>query len=256
MEIYKNIINIFKFQKITFIIFYYKILNIIKKIALNISFMIYIFSRIIVIILLIIILIRCNKTVDKTSIIENDEQYNEYLEHYIPALSSLADDNTLLSTITYIDDLIEKGKHEKIKDIYYDKAKLLYKLKKYDDALNTLYQSDESYYNIYIATLLIRLKQEDKAIPILENIISTNKKGLIETQMPEQKRKFILQGTMACYILADKTREEILLDMTNENISKKQDVDLFLQEMLTQDDIIMTKEDILLSMWPEKGTIP
>jgi tetratricopeptide (TPR) repeat protein len=226
---------------------------------LKVSWLTQYLLSVLVFILFFIMFLGCIRTSKPESISteENSTQYNEYLERFFPAISPFADDDLLLSTLTYIDEIVAKEGNKKINSIYYDKARILYKLDQYDEALDALLQADDTY-NAYIATFLMRLGRNEEAIPFLESLIDTNKKWLIEPSIEssKQKRSSVLQGLMMFHILIDKSRDEILSDMADENIGTRNEMEELLRNMLIQDDIIITKENLLESMWPDREVIP
>jgi hypothetical protein len=65
-----------------------------------------------------------------------ESQTMDYFERILPAFSPLAEEDVMLSTLAYIDDIITKEGNKDIKSIYYNKAQLLYKMKRHDEALN------------------------------------------------------------------------------------------------------------------------
>jgi len=188
--------------------------------------------------------------------------YNDYVKRYSEADSPFADENVIISTIAYMDEIIAKEGNENIISIYYDNARLLFKLKRYNEALDVLFKTnDDEFYDIYRATLLIRLGRSSEAVQYLQRLIDNSKKGLIELIKKPEKIKnhgeidIYIQGLMALYIFADRTYESILYELTSENIITYNEAEILLQEILspdhTQNDIQKTKEILLFNMWPE-----
>ena len=65
------------------------------------------------------------------------DQQSEYIQRISKALFS-NDVVFISSTIDYIDAIIRLDGHTAILSIYYDKARLLYRLKRFDEALEML----------------------------------------------------------------------------------------------------------------------
>jgi len=192
---------------------------------------------------------------------KKEEYYNEYVKRYSEAEFPFADEDKIVSTIAYMDEIIAKDSNKNIKSIYYDKARLLFRLKRYNEALEELFKTDDYSYDIYKATLFIRLGRNGEAAPYLQRSIEGNKKGLLKSiARPDNKKNpgeinFYTQGLMALYIFADKTYESILYELTSENIMAYNEAEVLLQELLfvdnAQGDMQKVKEIILLNMWPE-----
>jgi tetratricopeptide (TPR) repeat protein len=187
---------------------------------------------------------------------------NEYLEHYREAESPFADEDIIISTIIYMDEIIAKEGNKNIISIYYDKARLLFKLKRYNEALDELFKTDnDELYDVYRVTLFIRLGRNSEAVSYLQRLIDRNKRGLIKLIAQPDKEKnheeinFYIQGLIISYIFADKTYESILFELTSENLITYNEAEILLQEILSLDNnqgnIQKTKELLLINMWPE-----
>jgi tetratricopeptide (TPR) repeat protein len=186
----------------------------------------------------LITLIGCNKSTTFTN-----SSSDEYLYRFSQALIS-NDENFILSTIIYMDNLIESGDENKVRSIYYNKAQLLYKIKQYNKALETLYQTDDSAYDVQKASLLILLGYQNQAMQLLKKATATNKKILIETSLPEHQKTLVLQGLVALYILADKHIEPLFEKLVVDKIITSEEAYTILQYNT------ITKEALLNSMWP------
>ena len=201
-----------------------------------------------------VVFVGCNETKQ-----EKEKFFKEYTEHYTEANSPFANEDIIVSTIAYIDGIIAKEGNKNIVNIYYDKAGLLYKLKRYNEALDVLFQTDDEFYDVYKATLFICLGRNSEAASYLQNLIDRNKRGLIElAKLPDRKniigeKNIYIQGLITLYILADRSYESILYELTSETITTQQEAEILLQEMFLddiQDDIQKAKRILLISMWP------
>jgi tetratricopeptide (TPR) repeat protein len=172
-----------------------------------------------------------------------ESQAMDYFERILPALSPLAEEDVMLSTLAYIDDIITKEGNKNIKSIYYNKAQLLYKMKRYNEALNVMYQIDDKAYDAHLAALLICLGWENEAISLLQNVINVNKTVLNELSISKEERNRIIMGTILLYILADRSPESLCEELVNSKITTQQEADNLLK------DNKITKEIILQSMW-------
>ena len=182
----------------------------------------------------------------------------EYSERYVKANSPFVDESLILSTIAYMDGIIEREGNKRIESIFYDKARLLFRLKQFDEALGGLSKTENEFYDYYRATLLIRLGRENEAIPLLENMININKSGIMEMIKQEGREKFsektksVLQGLMMYYVLAGLSRESVLNELTNDKlITLKEAEKLFQEGFLNINETQDIKKIILDSTWPE-----
>jgi tetratricopeptide (TPR) repeat protein len=192
---------------------------------------------------------------------KKESVYNEYIKRYGEAASPFADKDTIVSTIAYMDGIIAKEGNKNVISIYYDKASFLFKLKRYNEVLEELFKTDDEFYDVYRATLFIRLGRNSEAAPYLQRLIERNREGLLKLiAQPDNKKDLeeinvYIQGLMALYIFTDKTYESILYELTSENIMTYNEAEKLLQELLfvnnTQGDTQKLKEILLINMWPE-----
>jgi tetratricopeptide (TPR) repeat protein len=189
--------------------------------------------------LLLVALFGCNKN---KSVAFPDPSSTDYLKRFSQALIS---DNKdfVLSTIIYMDNLIEKEGDKSIRSIHYNKAQLLYKIKQYDRALEALYRADDSAYDVPKASLLILLGHQNEALYLLEKSIEASKKVLIEDSLSEYQKTFVIQGLVALYVLADMYPESLAEELVVEKIITGEDAYIILQQNT------ITKEVLLNSMW-------
>ena len=202
----------------------------------------------------IAVLTGCNAT-------KKEDFYNEYEKRYGEAYSLFADEDIILSTIAYMDRIIAKEGNKNIIGIYYDKARLLFKLKRYNEALEELFKTDDEFYDVYKATLFIRFGSYSEAVPYLQRAIERNKRGLLELiAQPDNEKNFdeiniYIQGLIGLYICADIKYESILNELISGKIVTYNEAEILFQELLfpdnAQDDMQEIKEIILVSMWPE-----
>jgi tetratricopeptide (TPR) repeat protein len=169
----------------------------------------------------------------------------EYTERFAEAFSPSAEDDIILSTIAYMDNIITQEGNKSIRSIYYNKAELLYKLKRYNEALAVLYQADDEIYDTYKGALLVRLDRKGEAVPLLQNAIHKNKKAVASFFLANDKKKLIIQGLIALYILSDIPLESLFVDLVNDEIVTRKEADIFIYNNS------ITKEILLNSMWPE-----
>jgi tetratricopeptide (TPR) repeat protein len=195
-----------------------------------------------------LLLIGCSKKHNNTI----KEQPSTFLDEYLLRIHTAlitTDEETVLSTIKYIDDII-LSKNTEIASIYYNKAQLLYKIKRYNDALDALYQTDAENYNFYKATLFIRLGYTNDAESILNDLIDGNKKLLYQPSIIREGQKTYntIQVLIMLYVLSDRTVESLLTELENEELISQEESDRILSNNIT------TKEIILNSMWPNNTT--
>jgi tetratricopeptide (TPR) repeat protein len=187
----------------------------------------------------------------------NDKLFESYSERFFQACSPFADEELIISTISYMDSIISKEGNNKIESIFYDKARLLFLLRQYDEALEELFKTDDEYYDIYKATLLICLGRESEAISFLQNAIKLNERGIIELKKQRENIRDAIEnyilGLMACYVLADMSYESILYELVSQNIATRQEAEILFQEGFQFiSDTQEIKEIILKSTWLTK----
>ena len=212
------------------------------------------FWNLIIVFLLIMLLTGCNRTA-----YENKDLFTEYTERILEAFLPFADETILLSTIEYIDEIIANESNKNITSIYYDKARLLYMLKRYDDALNELFNINDNTYDIYIATLLICLERNNEATYYLLKLIENNKIEITEMIIQEGNEyisrnvKNAIQGLLLLYILIGESYESIINLFANESNIQQQEIEILFEELFINfgtQNISYIKEIVLRSMWP------
>jgi len=141
-----------------------------------------------VLILLFFILSCCITIIIGISKFNSEKQesfFNEYYERYMEAYNSLPgnfneNEQKVISTIEYIDSIIAKGRFKIIQRFYYDKSRLLFGLKRYEEAIDTLFLTKDDEYDYYKAILLMRLGRNDEATKYLNKVIDKQKYLLIK----------------------------------------------------------------------------
>jgi tetratricopeptide (TPR) repeat protein len=181
----------------------------------------------------------CNKN---ESISANESKSNEFSRRFSQAFSSV-DEKLIISTITYMDILIKQEGNKNIASIYLNKAQLLYKLKRYDEALEVLYQANDNYYDVYKASLLIKLGRVGEAEVLLQNAIDENKKILNNELVSKEQKEAIIQGTIALYILSDKSVEPLFNELVTDKVITQQEASAILAKT------VLSKKMILDSIW-------
>jgi len=127
---------------------------------------------------------------------------------------------------------------------------LLYKLGRYNEALYVMRQTNDSIYDINIATLLLRLGRDDEAEPYLQQIIQKNKETIYHPDfaaLSNDRKYTIILGLMAMYALTNEDYSPLLSELTDANIITEKEAD----EIRQNGDETIAREIILQSMWPE-----
>jgi tetratricopeptide (TPR) repeat protein len=190
--------------------------------------------------LFLAILTGCNNDKQMTA---KETQAKAYMERISQAFSPSAEDGVILSTISYLDNIIAQEGNKNIKSIFYNKAQLLYKLKRYDEALEVMYQMNDESYVAHIAALLVCLGRDNEAVFLLQNAIDANKKALTNASLTRERKNLIIQGSMLLYELANKPLETLFTELIIDKIITRQEADVLLESNKA------TKEIILQSMW-------
>jgi tetratricopeptide (TPR) repeat protein len=216
--------------------------NILKGGILNPE-MVTLYNKILISILLIIFLmIGCTNKSIKMPRLDKDE----YLESFFSALSS-NDEKIICLTIDYINSIIMVNGEKTINSIYYDKARLLYKLGRFDEAVESLCQSKrKSLYNDLIkATLYVRIGRNEEAFSILTLMISEYKRLLSDKSINHQDRNNYIHFLLNTVLLLDYDLNNFLSELLNEELIQKDDF------FLIERNNLITKELLLKSMWPD-----
>jgi len=205
-------------------------------------------------IIIIIFIIFFSGCIKETENKKNDFfiEYPEFLEVIGKAGSPFADEYEKISAIAYIDGIIAKESNKRLTNIYYLKAELLYKLNRYNEALETIINIEDEDYSI--ATLLIILGREKEAEPYLQKCINKNINGLILSKEQSEERYLNIQALVSFYILSDRNYESIesiLNELLIEGIITQKDSETLLQDDFFKNDLQQIKEIFLTSMWPE-----
>jgi tetratricopeptide (TPR) repeat protein len=171
-----------------------------------------------------------------------NQGYDDFQNHYLRAMAT-NDEEVILDEIKYMDSVIGIEGDKKIKSIYYNKAQLLYKLKKYDEAVATLYQTDDERYDVVKAALLILLGNDTGAQKLLAKQIEKNKTILYQFLEEPNQRDNLILGTISLYVLSAMSMDSFFSELVNNDIVTQE----HLNDLITQ----MPQKDVLLnSMWP------
>jgi tetratricopeptide (TPR) repeat protein len=202
--------------------------------------------RRLIIFFMFVFLFGCNTKSSKVpTTIQPSEFQNEYFLRFVTAFSS-TNENEILSMLDYIDCIIVSGNTE-ILSIYYDKARFLYKIKRYDEAVETMKQPEEGFNKFYLASLFIRLGREKEGLDLLNEIIANNETTLEQISKNEQQSKLgYFYGLLEMYFLADKPIEPLITEFVDKNIITQERANELLEMYAST-----TKEIKLDFMWPE-----
>jgi tetratricopeptide (TPR) repeat protein len=169
--------------------------------------------------------------------------YDDFQNHYLRAMTT-NDEAVILDEIKYMDSVIEIEGDKKITSIYYNKAQLFYKLKKYDDAVAVLYQTDNERYDVVKAALLILLGNDTEAQRLLNKQIEKNKTILFQFLGEPYQRDNLILGTISLYVLSDMSMSSFFSELVNNDIVTQE----YLNGLITQ---IPQKDVLLNSMWSD-----
>jgi tetratricopeptide (TPR) repeat protein len=168
------------------------------------------------------------------------EKQNEYIQRISEALNS-NDVSVISSAIDYIDNIID---HDTIISIYYDKARLLYKLKRFDEAVKNL-SNKKTMFNKYIeAALLMRLKRKDEAVAMLTELKKEYLNELSVYKNNDPKRDSSIQAILGLIVLMDQNYEFEVNELVKKDMLTEQEGNNLKKNKLA-------KEFILQSLWPE-----
>jgi tetratricopeptide (TPR) repeat protein len=187
----------------------------------------------------LLVLLLFSSCIDKKTVNVDQNSQHVDLSNYLDIIGRAnASENRYVveSAIEYIDSIIKNDGEKYIFSIYYDKAQLLYKLQKYNEAVETL-QRTKNNYDIQMAALLIRMSKNNEAMLILRRFLTNYLKQDTLTEKD-------IEVLCVVSLLSDGNLNEIL----NDCITLKGAQDIFFSK---QSDFGLTKEDLLQSMWPE-----
>jgi tetratricopeptide (TPR) repeat protein len=169
--------------------------------------------------------------------------YSDFQSHYLRGIST-TDMEVVADEIKYMDSIIKSEGNKNVKSIYYNKAQLYYRLKKYDDAIAVLYETNDERYDIAKTALLILLGCDAEAQALLDNQIEKNKTILYHLSIDQNQTDVLILGTISLYILSDMSIDSFLDDLIDRNIVTRE----YLDNMLMHNEL--DKDVILNSMWP------
>jgi tetratricopeptide (TPR) repeat protein len=171
------------------------------------------------------------------------EIQDEYFQRFFDALSS-NDENVISSTIEYIDNIIIEN-DKTVLSAYYDKARLLYKLRKYNEALETLDKNSNSLFNRYLkATLLTQTGNNEKARGMLLELKTEYLIELNKNKYAVSKREGLVQAIMGLVLLLNQDYDFEVNEFVKKGIFTEQEGSGLIKNRFT-------KELILQSCWPE-----
>jgi tetratricopeptide (TPR) repeat protein len=167
----------------------------------------------------------------------------EYQKKYLSALTT-TDPKVIESVIGFMDQLIAK-KDNSVASIYYNKAQLLFRLKRYDEAVETMKQSKMAGSDYYLATLLMRLGRTAEGRDILQKSLE-EMKNLFWGGKTDKEEKISLFGTILVYYrLLNKDSTPFVREVTSKKVLSEEDVNKSLSlQRGTENDIEQS------SLWP------
>jgi len=177
-----------------------------------------------------------------------NKEWNDYLMTIGHAEMS-NDEQEINSAIGYIDNAIEKGWEKNIFSVYYDKARLLFKLGKYNEALETLGKSKNNY-DIQKAALLIIMGNDKEAKLALDDFHIVLKESLLLRSVTEVDIKVLFLIS----ILSDTSFDDICSEYVDSGYIREEELNLYKNSLNSSKDVLLftTKDDLLQSMWPVK----
>ncbi|GMO17450.1 MAG: hypothetical protein Ta2A_26340 [Treponemataceae bacterium] len=166
------------------------------------------------------------------------EDVDRFFVQLSQALSS-DDENLVKEAIDSADKIIAASSNTIIKSIYLNKAQLLYKIKLYDDALNTLRERNDDIYAFDLAALLVKLGRINEAELTMNTAITANRKHLNDLKNDDTRKTLMIQGLLAMYTLLDYPIPPLLDDLENKKIINQQErTDLIANTELSKDSIL------------------
>jgi tetratricopeptide (TPR) repeat protein len=152
---------------------------------------------------------------------------NEYSQRYMVAMST-NDKLYIESTIAYMDKLIADGKSGII-DIESNKAELLFRLKRYDEAIGTLKSSQKIELKFDLAMLLLRLGHESEGRHVLEELLQYQEGLLLDPRVGGNDRSEVVKmkimilhllGRDTAAVLENAIRQHELTEKQVENLKE------------------------------------
>jgi tetratricopeptide (TPR) repeat protein len=169
--------------------------------------------------------------------------YDNFQNHYLRAMSTTNMD-VVIDEINYLDSIIKTEGNKHIKSIYYNKAQLYYRLKKYDDALEVLCRANDETYDVAKAALLILLGRAIEARKLLDKQIEKNKMILYKFSGNQEQKNNLILGIISMYTLSDIPVDSFLEGLIDNNIITQAYFDNVLMPQIVNKDILLN------SMWP------
>ena len=193
---------------------------------------------------LLLLLFACDTSKNSQAEIEN-KKWEEFLE--VTGDAEFTDDTAVITqAIDNINTILENDGEKYITNLYEVKARLLFRLNRHDEAMETLDKTKHNH-DVQKAALLILMNKDEEAREILDNFIAVYMESINEGINIETSHAGIL---VVLSLLSGKSFNDILENNTNPglNIAMLQD---------WADKFEITREDILQSMWPQPvGALP
>jgi hypothetical protein len=175
---------------------------------------------------------------------ESIHSHENFQSRYLLGMST-TDAEAVIDVIKYIDSIIEADGNKRIKSIYYNKAQLFYRLKKYDEAMTALYQSDDDSYDVFKAALLILLGCDTEARILLDNQIEKEKMILNKFSGKETQKDNIILGIISLYVLSNTPVDSFFSELINDNIITQEYIENVIINQIPQRYVLLN------SIWPE-----
>ena len=126
-------------------------------------------------------------------------------------------------TILLLDTLIKTNEYN-IRNLYYTKAQLYFRLRDNDNAINTLLESDNSYDQFNLALLFLRLGRFKDSEPIFDKIISDSISFLDDPSKNSQMKIKVAQNIALILRLLNRDATSFFQELHNNHILSDADV--------------------------------
>jgi len=137
-----------------------------------------------------------------------ESRIDEYRKNYSTAIIS-NDTEIIENTLSFIDKLIDQNEFKDLSSIYYNKAQLLNKLKRTDEAIEALEHLEFPLNKFYQASLLVRIGQEEDATSLFDSVIDLYITTLKEDERTSDNIRPLYESIILAYILADRDQRQV-----------------------------------------------
>lgn len=194
--------------------------------------------RLTVIVFLAMCLFSCSKELPPQRKIQD-----EYMRKYNEALT--ADDPAIIQEGINFLERFETELKSEVDSLYYNKAQLLFRLRRYDEALRVLYEINRDVESFFVATLLLRLNKDAEGRALLKTQFAKAKNHLLSMDLRDTKRMSIATNMVLLMSLMQEDPALFYLELQSQLGFTQEEANAIMSVYQTD------RDQLLRSMWPD-----